>query len=430
MKFDDLPIPAPVLEGIRRVGFAQCTDIQERTLPISLQGKDVAGQAQTGTGKTAAFLIGIFSRLLTSPQPPKGRRPSPRAIVIAPTRELVVQIVKDAQALGSGLPFRILAVYGGVDYEKQRNDLSREPDIVVGTPGRLIDYLKQNVYEFKRVQILVIDEADRMFDMGFIRDIRYMLRRMPPFHSRQSMLFSATLSYRVMELAYEHMNNPVKIEVSPEQVTVEQVEEKLYHVGQDEKFSLLLGILKTEPWERILIFVNTKREGERLEMRLKQHDHHARAITGDLPQKTRLKVLEQFRAKTLPILVATDVASRGLHIEAVSHVINYDLPQDSTDYIHRIGRTARAGATGRAISLVCEEFAFSLQEIEDLIGHKIPVIWPKDEDFITPLPEPPRHEHRRRPHASSQRPHPGGSGRPSRPGRSPRLGGSRPRRPS
>jgi ATP-dependent RNA helicase RhlB len=411
MNFENLPIPAPVLDGIRRVGFTQCTEIQERTLPITLGGKDVAGQAQTGTGKTAAFLVGIFSRLLTLPPPTRGHTPSPRALVIAPTRELVVQILKDAQAIGSDLPFEMLAVYGGVDYEEQRQALGRPPDILIGTPGRLIDYLKQRVYDFRRLQILVIDEADRMFDMGFIRDLRYMLRKMPPYHARQSMLFSATLSFRVMELAYEHMNNPVKIEVSPEQITAERIEEKLYHVEQAQKFSLLLGILKTEPWERILIFVNTKREGERLEARLNQHGIHARAITGDLPQKTRLKVIEQFRAKTLPILVATDVASRGLHIEAVSHVINFDLPQDPKDYVHRIGRTARAGATGHAISLVCEEFAFSLEEIETLIGHKIPVIWAEDKDFIAPQPELPRHEHRRHGPPRQGGPHPSSRGR-------------------
>jgi len=418
--FENFPIPPAVLDGIRRVGFTQCTEIQERTLPITLEGKDVAGQAQTGTGKTAAFLIAIFSRLLSLPPPPKGHLPSPRALVIAPTRELVVQILKDAQSLGSELPFRNLAVYGGVDYEQQRTDLSHGPDILIGTPGRLIDYLKQKVYDFRRLQILVIDEADRMFDMGFIRDLRYMLRKMPPYHARQSMLFSATLSFRVMELAYEHMNNPVKIEISPEQVTAELVEQRLYHVEQAQKFSLLLGILKTEPWERILIFVNTKREGERLEERLKQHGFHARAITGDLPQKTRLKVIEQFRAKTLPILVATDVASRGLHIEAVSHVINYDLPQDPKDYVHRIGRTARAGATGHAISLVCEEFAFSLEEIETLIGHKIPVIWAEDKDFITPLPEPPRHEYRRHGPPQHGRPHQPSGRRGGGPGGGPR----------
>jgi len=421
--FDAFPIPPAVLEGVRRAGFTQCTEIQERTLPLSLAGQDVAGQAQTGTGKTAAFLIAIFSRLLTLPpplganprgEPRKGHTPSPRAVIIAPTRELVVQILKDAHQLGSGLPFKMLAVYGGIDYEKQRDELAAGPDILVGTPGRLIDYLKQKIYDFKGLQILVIDEADRMFDMGFIQDLRFMLRRMPPYQARQSMLFSATLSMRVMELAYEHMNNPVKIEVSPLQVTVAAVEESLYHVEKSQKFSLLLGLLKTLPWERLLIFVNTKREGEELEERLTQHQHHARAITGDLPQKQRLKVIEQFRAKTLPILVATDVASRGLHIDAVSHVINYDLPQDPTDYVHRIGRTARAGATGVAISLVCEQYAFSLEEVEQLIGHKIPVIWAEDELFLTPLPWQPK----RRKFSSHQ------GGRPHQPGRRPTGGRS------
>jgi ATP-dependent RNA helicase RhlB len=412
--FDQFPIPPAVLEGIRRAGFTQCTEIQERTLPISLAGQDVAGQAQTGTGKTAAFLISIFSRLLTTPPLQTGSRSSPRALIIAPTRELVVQILKDAQQLGSGLPFRMLAVYGGIDYEKQRDNLAAGLDILIGTPGRLIDYFKQKVYDFKGLQILVIDEADRMFDMGFIQDIRFMLRRMPPYHARQSMLYSATLSMRVMELAYEHMNNPVKVEVSPKQVTAEAVEELLYHVEKSQKFSLLLGLLKSLPWERILIFVNTKREGEELADRLNQHQHHARAITGDLPQKQRLKVIEQFRAKTLPILVATDVASRGLHIEAVSHVFNYDLPQDPTDYVHRIGRTARAGATGMAISLVCEHYAFSLEEIERLIGHKIPVVWADDALFITPLPW--HRRHKPAPHHGGRPPHAGG-GRP--PGRRP-----------
>jgi ATP-dependent RNA helicase RhlB len=235
-----------------------------------------------------------------------------------------------------------------------------------------------------------------MFDMGFIADLRYLLRRMPPYQKRQSMLFSATLSFRVMELAYEYMNNPTRVEVSPQQVTAEGIEEALYHVERSQKFPLLLGFLKKEPWERILIFVNTKHQGEVLEERLTRHGYNARAITGDIPQKQRLKILEQFKSKKLPILVATDVASRGLHIEDVSHVINYDLPQDPKDYVHRIGRTARAGATGKALSLACEEFVYSLEEIETLIGHKIPVAWAEDEMFIKPLPyrSLPRHQHR------------------------------------
>ena len=406
MEFQELRLPPEVVEGIKRVGFSRCTEIQERTLPITLAGKDMAGQAQTGTGKTAAFLIAIFSRLLTLPVPHREKYPSPRALVIAPTRELAVQIFKDAQALGSAVPFTMMVVYGGLDYQKQKAQLESSHDSLIGTPGRLIDYFNQKVYHFRLLQILVIDEADRMFDMGFIADLRFLLRRMPPYHKRQSMLFSATLSLRVMELAYEHMNNPTRIDISPQQVTAQGIEESLYHVERSQKFPLLLGILKKQPWERVLIFVNTKRQGEILEERLIRHGYIARAITGDIPQKQRLKVMEQFKSKSLPILVATDVASRGLHIEDVSHVINYDLPQDPKDYVHRIGRTARAGATGKAVSLACEEYVFSLEEIESLIGHKIPVSWAEDEMFIRPLPSkpgvqkhkdkgPPRREHLR-----------------------------------
>jgi ATP-dependent RNA helicase RhlB len=386
MNFQQFHLPPEVLEGIRRAGFSRCTEIQEKSLPITLAGKDVAGQAQTGTGKTAAFLIAIFTRLLTLRSLPSGRCASPRALIIAPTRELAVQIFKDAQSLGSATPFKMLVVYGGVDYLKQKAELERSPDVLIGTPGRLIDYYKQKAYDLRRLQILVIDEADRMFDMGFIADVRYLLRRMPPYHKRQSMLFSATLSLRVMEMAYEHMNNPTRIEVSPEQVTAEGIHEALYHVERSKKLPLLLGLLKKEPWERILIFINTKRQGEILEERLSRHGYKARAITGDIPQTKRLQIMEQFKSKTLPILVATDVASRGLHIEDVSHVINYDLPQDPKDYVHRIGRTARAGATGRAISLVCEEYVYSLEEIEDLIGHRIPVVWAEDDLFVKPIP--------------------------------------------
>lgn len=386
-EFRTLPIPGPVLEGIERLGFKECTPIQEETLPLTLAGKDVAGQAQTGTGKTAAFLIVVFSRLLNStPSPSDPKRSSPRAIIIAPTRELVIQIAKEAKVLGSSTPLNIQAVYGGIDYQKQRSMLAEGVDILIGTPGRLIDYFKQKVYDLRRAEILVIDEADRMFDMGFIADLRFLLRRLPPYHKRQSMLFSATLSRRVMELAYEHMNNPVKVEVTPEQVTAEKVEQLLFHVERSKKFPLLLGLLKREAWERVLIFVNTKHQGEALAERLTAQGYPAEAITGDLPQKQRMRVLEQFKMQKVPILVATDVASRGLHIEGVSAVFNYDLPQDREAYVHRIGRTARAGAAGKAFSLADEEYVMSLEEIEEYIGQKIPVEWPEDDLFVQPKP--------------------------------------------
>ena len=380
--FRTLDLPAPVLQGIEAAGFTHCTPIQELTLPLILQGKDVAGQAQTGTGKTAAFLIGCFTRLLrtarmTSPG-------TPRALIVAPTRELTVQIHEDARLLGQFTPLSILAVYGGIDYHRQREALQQKVDIVVGTPGRLIDYLRQRVFSLKAVEVLVVDEADRMFDMGFIKDIRYILRRLPPYHARQSFLFSATLGYREMELAYEFMNNPVKVSASPEQLTVAQVEEVLYHVAREEKLPLLLGLLKRERGERILIFTNTKRATQWLADRLTLYGYQSEAITGDLDQRKRLRVMKAFKEGELPILVATDVASRGLHIEGVTHVINYDVPQDPEDYVHRIGRTARAGASGKAITLADEGFVLALPAIETLIGHKIPVEWPAEELFLKP----------------------------------------------
>jgi ATP-dependent RNA helicase RhlB len=380
VKFEELNIPPKVLDGIRTAGFTECTPVQSLTLPEALQGKDIAAQAQTGTGKTAAFLIAVFSRML-GVRPP-GRGPSPRALIIAPTRELVLQINAEARLLGGPAGFRILPVFGGIDYVKQRDEISRGVDVLIGTPGRLIDYLKQKVYSLRKTQFLVIDEADRLFDMGFISDLRFLLRRLSPYNKRQSMLFSATLSNRVLELCYEHMNNPLQFSVTPEKVTVEQVEQEIYHVGSSEKVGVLLGILRRAPGGRSLIFCNTKAAAERLEALLNANGLAAAAITGDLPQNKRLKVLTQFRDGTLPILVATDVASRGLHIEGVTHVINYDLPQDAQDYVHRIGRTARAGAAGKAISLACEEYVHSLPDIEEYIKQKIPVMPVTDEMIV------------------------------------------------
>ncbi|MEF9475301.1 MAG: DEAD/DEAH box helicase [Candidatus Mariimomonas ferrooxydans] len=381
MKFEELKIHEKVLEGIRTAGFTECTPVQALTLPVALLGKDIAAQAQTGTGKTAAYLITIFSRML-SVRPP-GPGPSPRALIIAPTRELVIQIDAEAKLLGSSAGFRILPVFGGIDYLKQRSDIAKGVDVLVGTPGRLIDYLKQKVYSLRKTQFLVIDEADRLFDMGFISDLRFLLRRMSPYNKRQSMLFSATLSNRVLELCYEHMNMPERFSVTPEQVTVEQVEQGIYHVGKSEKNGLLLGILRQETEGRYLIFCNTRVASERLKVFLRANGFATAAITGELDQNKRMKVLSRFKAGTLPILVATDVASRGLHIEGVTHVINYDLPQDREDYVHRIGRTARAGASGRAISLACEEYVHSLLDVEEYIGQKIPVMPLTEEMIVT-----------------------------------------------
>ncbi|HQR46850.1 MAG TPA: DEAD/DEAH box helicase, partial [Thermoanaerobaculia bacterium] len=385
--FSDLPLPHPVRAGIAGCGFVRATPVQAATLPLLLAGRDVAAQAQTGTGKTAAFLIGVYTRLCRAPRPARPGDP-PRALVVAPTRELAVQIRDDAVALGHFVKPRIVTVFGGIDYGKQRDQLRAGCDLLIGTPGRLLDYEQQGATSFGSVETLVIDEADRLFDMGFIPDLRRILRRCPPPHRRHTALFSATLSVRVLELAWEHMNDAERIEIRPQQVTADRVTQILYHVGAREKLPLLIGLLKAEGVERTLLFVNTRRFAERVVAALERHGHHIAALTGDLPQARRLKILADFKSGRLPLLVATDVASRGLHIEGVTHVINVDLPQDPEDYVHRIGRTARAGATGKAISLADENYVFSLAAIERLIGMKIPTGFAGEELFVWGGPPP------------------------------------------
>lgn len=422
LEFSSLELADAVRRGIQDAGFVTATPIQEAALPLALRGKDVAGQSQTGTGKTAAFLIAAFTRCLTHPTPPRSGVTSPRVLIIAPTRELVVQIEADARLLGAHTGLDILAVYGGIDYNKQRDALREGCDILVGTPGRLIDYLKQHIWSPGKVEVLVIDEADRMFDMGFIADLRFILRRLPRPEKRQSFLFSATLSFRVMELTWEFMNNPSQITITPQQKTAEKAEQVLYHVGREEKFNLLLGLLRREGGSRILIFSNTREEARRLEDRLGRNGWEARALTGDVDQKKRLKILNDFKDGQLPILVATDVASRGLHIEGVSHVVNWDMPQDAEDYVHRIGRTARAGAAGKAISLVDEAGALALEPIEKFITQKIQVDWAEDDLFLPEI-KPTSEERRRYAEEKRQRmaARGGGRGGPGRPG----GGGSR-----
>jgi len=373
LAFASLPLNPALMQGIVDAGFTWCTPIQAQTLPAALTGRDIAGQAQTGTGKTAAFLVALYQSLLEKPAA-AGRAPtSVRALVVAPTRELAVQIHKDAAVIGrhTGLPLAV--VFGGTDYEKQRRQLAEGVDVLIGTPGRVIDYLKQGVYDLRHAQVLVLDEADRMFDLGFIADIRYILRRLPPPDRRQSMLFSATLSQRVLELAYEHMNNPELVRIEPDKVTIDRVRQAIYFPSMSEKIPLLVSLLRQFEAHRTMVFVNTKRMAERLEAALRANGFHAQAISGDVPQPKRLRFLRQFHEGELAVLIATDVASRGLHIPDVSHVFNFDLPQDAPDYVHRIGRTARAGASGDAISFGCEEYAISLPDIETFIGHKIPV---------------------------------------------------------
>ncbi|MHB8814468.1 MAG: DEAD/DEAH box helicase [Steroidobacteraceae bacterium] len=403
--FDTLGLAPPVLQGTRSAGFANCTPIQAQTLPIALAGRDVAGQAQTGTGKTAAFLVALYQTLLSHPAPASRNRTAIRALIVAPTRELAVQIHHDAETLGKHTGLVHAVVYGGIDYEKQRRQLEEGIDVLIGTPGRLIDYYKQHVFDLKHVQVLVLDEADRMFDLGFIADIRYILRRLPPPERRQSMLFSATLSYRVLELAYEHMNNPELVRIEPDKMTVDRVRQIIYYPSMEEKVPLLVGLLRQSEARRTMVFVNTKRMAERLESVLKANDFHAQALSGDVPQAKRLRFLRDFHNGDLAVLIATDVASRGLHIPDVSHVFNFDLPQDAADYVHRIGRTARAGAEGDAISFACEEFAVSLPDIEGYIGHKIPSAPIGPDLLATGLAAgEPAPRHRRRMHGGERRP--------------------------
>ncbi|NNF66417.1 MAG: DEAD/DEAH box helicase, partial [Gammaproteobacteria bacterium] len=385
--------------GIEAAGFVSCTPIQAETLPVALRGGDVAGQAQTGTGKTAAFLVATFHHLLQSKPLPGRRESDPRAVMLAPTRELAVQIYKDAENLNRHTKFRLALAYGGTDYEKQRKKIEQGVDVLIGTPGRIIDYARQGVFRFSCAQVAVLDEADRMFDLGFIKDIRYVLRRMPPADQRMNLLFSATLSHRVLELAYEHMNEPQLVRIDPEQITPENIRQLIYFPSNREKIPLLISLLKKMDPRRTMIFVNRRREADRLQRFLEANGIHAQAISGDVPQNKRQRLVKEFQNGTLPVLIGTDVASRGLHVPDVSHVFNFDLPDDAEDYVHRIGRTARAGAEGDAISFGCEDYAQNLPAIEDYVGYKLPVESIDHSsllDIVVP-PRPPRRDKHKNP---------------------------------
>ena len=368
--FSSLGLASTILAGMDEAGFELCTPIQQQTLPISLAGKDVAGQAQTGTGKTIAFLLATYHTLINKVA--TNNKSGVRALILAPTRELAIQIHNDALIIGKHTDIKIGLAYGGTDYEKQRKTLEDGVDILIGTPGRTIDFFKQKVFNLRNADVLVLDEADRMFDLGFINDIRYLLRRLPEPEQRLNLLFSATLSFKVTELAYEHMNNPEMIRIEPEQITAKKVVESMYYPAEDEKIPLLIQILNDEKPERGIIFINTKHNADRLNRYLEGNDFDNAVLSGDVPQKKRQQILQRFQEGKLPLLIATDVAARGLHIPAVSHVFNFDLPQDAEDYVHRIGRTARSGASGKAISFACETYAYSLPDIEAYISHKIP----------------------------------------------------------
>ena len=369
-RFCNLELSDSILLGLNDAAFNHCTPIQDKALPLLLRSKDIAGQAQTGTGKTATFLLATFQHLINDESE---TIKNPRALILAPTRELAIQIHKDALSLSKHLNLKFALIYGGTDYQKQLDTLKTNIDIIIGTPGRIIDFYKQNAFTLDHIQVTVMDEADRMFDLGFIKDIRYLLRRMPAPELRLNMLFSATLSYKVTELAYEHMNNPILIRIESEEVTSKAIQQSAYCPANEQKIPLLIGLLNDHQPQRSIIFVNTKRCAELLDDTLNANGYKTAALSGDVAQDKRQRLLADFQDNKITLLIATDVAARGLHIADVSHVINYDLPQDVEDYVHRIGRTARFGASGIAISFICEHYAYSMPDIETYIGQKIPV---------------------------------------------------------
>ncbi|MCK5395613.1 MAG: DEAD/DEAH box helicase, partial [Gammaproteobacteria bacterium] len=370
-RFKDFDIRPELIKGLDEAGFEFCTPIQEQSIPIALTGKDVAGEAQTGTGKTAAFMVACINHLLTNPAHEKHQKNQPRAMILAPTRELAIQIHKDALLIGKYTGLKFGLAYGGTDYDKQRNILLAGVDILIGTPGRTIDFFKQKVFNLKTCDVVILDEADRMFDLGFIDDMRYLLNRCPVPDKRLSMLFSATLSHRIGELAYVHMNDPAEIRIQAETKTADKIEQSIYYPANEEKIPLLLGLMKKLKPTRSIVFINTKRVADKVYAWLEGNGYKSALLSGDVPQKKREVLLKKFQNGEFSTLVATDVAARGLHIPEVSHVFNFDLPQSGEDYVHRIGRTARAGASGFAISFACEDYAHYIMDIEEYIDQKI-----------------------------------------------------------
>ncbi len=375
-KFTEFNLYSDILKGIEKAGYVHCTPVQEQTFEYSLNERDVLVQSQTGTGKTAAFLISIF-QIFHQNEKMKERT----ALIIVPTRELAVQIEKEAMILNANIGYGIGSFYGGVGYTAQEKMLRENVKIIIGTPGRLIDLNQSGKLDFKKIGILVVDEADRLFDMGFYPDIRRMLRKMPPSSERVTMLLSATISGRVRTLAWEYMNNAAEVAIEPEQVTVEKITHELYHVAGKEKMSLLLGILKRDNPKNGIIFTNTKQAAYEVAHRLEANGVQCEYIIGDLPQSKRLRIIESVKSGKTPFLVATDVAARGLHIDNLEIVIHYDLPQEAENYVHRSGRTARLGKSGKAVAMACEQYVYSLEDIEAFIHMKLPVSW-ADESML------------------------------------------------
>jgi len=371
-RFHDYALPLPLIHGIADLGYEYCTPIQSRALPFALSDYDITGQAQTGTGKTAAFLIAIFTRFWEAPlqeTPPLG---APRALILAPTRELALQIEGDAKALSRHMDERTICVVGGMDMQKQIDKLEKKPvDLLVATPGRLIDFLNRNKVSLRHVEVLVIDEADRMLDMGFIPDVRRIVYQTPHKRKRQTLFFSATFNDDVMRLAESWTIDPEPIVIEPEHVATDTVEQKFWMLGRDEKDDSLVKLLHDPATERALVFTNRRDQTHRLVKFLQSKNIACEALAGDVPQRKRLATLNRFKDGELKYLIATDVAGRGIHVDGITHVINYELPEDPEDYVHRIGRTGRAGATGIAISFVSEDDAFNLLPIEEFLGSKV-----------------------------------------------------------
>lgn len=419
-RFCDLDLAPEILAGTQTLGFQYCTVIQEKCLPYALAGKDLAAKAQTGTGKTAAFLASAMTRLIKNPLPPESRRPgSCRVLVLSPTRELAIQIHNDALALGKYTSLNNLVIFGGMDHQGQRDSLADPIDILVGTPGRIIDYSRSGHLDLSSTEILVIDEADRMLDMGFIPDVRRIVSKLPPAGKRQTMLFSATLEPEVLALVDRWLVEPVSLEAEPEHVVTDLIDQHFYAVMNHQKLSMLLWLIRNEPFERMIIFGNWKEKNIDLVDHLYEYGIKAELLSGDIPQAKRLKILEKFKSGEVKIVVATDVAARGIHIAGISHVVNYDLPDHPEDYVHRIGRTGRAGAKGKSISFVCEYGAYVMPDIEKYAQIEIKTIQPEEEMLTLPerVNAPVKHS---RPRGNSRH---GGSGRRPSSGRS-----SRPRR--
>ncbi|MDA8141400.1 MAG: ATP-dependent RNA helicase RhlB [Desulfobacteraceae bacterium] len=389
VRFHDFDLPIPVMHAISDLGFQYCTPIQAEILPSTLKGKDATGRAQTGTGKTAAFLITVITHLLGKPLVEKSSKGEPRVLVLAPTRELVLQIAEEARLLSKYTQLTIVSVFGGMDYEKQRRLLAQSKiDIVVATPGRLLDFKRQGDVRLGNVEILIIDEADRMLDMGFIPDVRKIVLATPHKTKRQTLLFSATLTPEVTRLASQWTTDPITVEIQPKQVAVDTVEQIIYIVTREEKYILLYNIITRSNLERVLVFCNRKDETRKLADLFTRYQIDCAVLSGDVRQRARIRTLEDFKAGKIRVLVATDVAGRGIHIEGMAHVINYTLPRDAEDYVHRIGRTGRAGATGTSISFADEEDSFYIPNIETFIGRKLACVQP-EEEWMTPPPPPP-----------------------------------------